>query len=100
MSPIKRRVTRSPRQEATGGAMLSGSRPKKRQRTIKTHMKLPRRREERQVAVIDVEATIMNLRVLNPKRKEEWATYVGKPDFRAEVYRGRGGRGVLTETEP
>ena len=72
---------RSPRQEATGGAMLSGvwnewrvmgmrgivlscvpgSRPYLRQRTMRKHMKEPKNRHERHAADMDVEATVMNL---------------------------------------
>lgn len=60
-NPMRVRVTRSPRQEATGGAMLSGSQPKWRQPTMRAHMKLPSTILDRHAADIDVATTITNL---------------------------------------
>jgi hypothetical protein len=82
VNPMQRRVTRSPRQEAIGGAMLSvmrgrssgyvwwmrkeedvpGSRLKWRQRRTRQHIKEPRMIPERQAEAMDVDATITNLK--------------------------------------
>lgn len=76
MRPMRLSVTRSPRQEAIAGAMLSaksklwsvkwiqdvpGSRLNLRQRTIRAHMKEPSRRPDKHAAVMVDEATITNL---------------------------------------
>lgn len=79
MTPSRVMVTRSPRQEAIGGAMLSagegmsqhgemaktcvapGSRPSFRQRTTRKHINEPSRIEAMQVADMAVDRRTMNL---------------------------------------
>ena len=82
-APRRRRVTRSPKHAATGGAMLSimafgrvserrrvaeavllpGSKPNRLQSTTSEHMKDPNIALERQAESMAEEAVIMNLRV-------------------------------------
>jgi len=85
--PTRSRVTKSPRQEAIAGAILSGSLLNFRQSTMRVHIKEPRIIPDSAAAVIAVDATIINLlntfrfiRTYLPCIKI--ATYVGKPDFR------------------
>lgn len=59
--PRRMRVKRSPRQDATAGAMLSGFREYLRQRTTMVHIREPRMSPEREAAVIAEQATMINL---------------------------------------
>ena len=59
--PSMTRVTRSPRQEATAGTILSGSRLNLWQITTRAHMNEPRNKHEREAAVIEVAATMIRL---------------------------------------
>lgn len=59
--PSKTRVKRSPRHDATAGAMLSGSRLYFRQRTTRVHINEPSSKPERHAAVIVEHATINKL---------------------------------------
>jgi len=59
-SPRRLKVTRSPKQAAIGGAMLSGSKANFRQKMTSVHMKDPRIKLDKQAEVIPVDATIMN----------------------------------------
>jgi len=60
-TPRRMRVTRSPRHDATAGAILSGSRSNFLHRTIRVHINDPRITPESAAAVIVVDATIINL---------------------------------------
>ena len=60
-TPRRMRVTRSPRHDATAGAILSGSRSYFLHKTMRAHINDPRITPESAAAVIVVDATITNL---------------------------------------
>lgn len=60
-TPRRMRVTRSPRHDATAGAILSGSRSNFLHKTMRVHINDPRITPDSAAAVIVADATITNL---------------------------------------
>ncbi len=76
-------MNRSPRHDATAGAMLSGSRSYFLQRTTMLDIREPSIIPENEAAVIVVEATMTKLLQMSTQnRLKGLITHVGSPDLR------------------